>query len=79
VCLDIYRHKYTMKVKEIIENHAANRHLGLGKERAQDQRIMEKPRQQRREKRLKDNAAFGLGNQTVGGNWAASGSQQGQM
>jgi hypothetical protein len=39
------RYKYHMKIKEITESWVNNYHMGLGKERAQDQRLLEKPRQ----------------------------------
>jgi len=53
--------------------------MGLGQERSQDQRVMERPRRKRREKHLKDNTAFGMGNQAAGGNWANTGAQFKQM
>jgi hypothetical protein len=64
-----------MRYREFQENHATNSHLGLGQERPQDQRVMERPRPKRKEKKLKDNTAFGMGNQAAGGNWANTGAK----
>jgi len=68
-----------MRIKEITENYISNSHMGMGSERVQDQRIMEKPRNKRREKKLKDNTAFGMGDRAAGGNWANTGARFKQM
>jgi hypothetical protein len=65
-----------MRIREITENYANNLALGLGKERAQDQRIMEKNRTRKptRTKRLKDNIGYNIGmGGPHGGNWGNSG------
>ena len=64
-----------MKIKEITENYVNNSAMGLGKERAQDQRIMEKNRTRKtRDKRLKDNIGHNIGmGGPHGGNWGNSG------
>jgi hypothetical protein len=64
-----------MRIKEITENYANNSTLGLGKERDQDQRIMEKNRTRKarpNEQRLKDNIGYNVGMGQVGGQWANS-------
>jgi hypothetical protein len=68
-----------MRFKEFSENHVTNAHMGMGSERVQDQRIMERPRNRRRERKLKDNTAFGMGDKSAGGNWANTGAQFKQM
>jgi len=68
-----------MRIKEITENYISNRHMGLGSQRADDQRIMEKPRTKSREKQLKDNTAFGIGDRAASGAWANSGARNKQM
>ena len=62
-----------MRIKEITENWANNHHLGAGMERAQDQRIMERPRtrKQAKERKLKDNIGYNIGmGGPHGGTWA---------
>jgi hypothetical protein len=49
------------------------------REFGRDQQIMERPRPNRGEEQLKDNTAFGMGNQAAGGNWANSGARNKQM
>jgi hypothetical protein len=65
-----------MRIKEITENYANNLTLGLGKERDQDQRIMEKNRTRKarpNEQRLKDNIGYNIGmGGPHGGNWGNS-------
>ena len=64
-----------MRIKEITENYANNLTLGLGRERDQDQRIMEKNRTRKarpNEQRLKDNIGYNVGMGIAGGQWANS-------
>lgn len=66
-----------MLIREITETKwASNTDLGLGSERAQDQRLLEKPRVKRktRERRLKDHAVdvVSIGHGAAGGNWGNS-------
>jgi hypothetical protein len=68
-----------MRIKEITENYVSNYHMGIGSERPQDQRILERPKTKRRERKLKDNAAFGVGTADTGGQWANSGAKFKQM
>lgn len=68
-----------MRIKEITENYVSNRHMGIGSERAPDQRVMERPKPKSREKKLKDNTAFGMGDRAAGGNWANTGAKFKQM
>lgn len=65
----------SMRIKEIVENRVTNYHMGLGRERPQDQRIMEKNRTRKarpNEQRLKDNIGYNVGMGQVGGQWANS-------
>jgi len=68
-----------MRFKEFSENYIRNQHMGLGSERPDDQRIMERPKTKRKERKLKDNAAFGLGTADTGGSWANTGARYKQM
>jgi hypothetical protein len=65
-----------MRIKEITENYVNNSAMGLGKERAQDQRIMEKPRTRKpnRERKLKDHVGsiMSIGYRSGGGGWGNS-------
>jgi len=66
----------SMRIKEITENYVNNSAMGLGKERPQDQRIMEKPRTRKpnRERKLKDHVGkiMSIGYETGGGGWGNS-------
>jgi hypothetical protein len=66
----------SMRIKEILENYVNNSAMGAGKERVQDQRIMEKPRTRKpsRERKLKDHVGsiMSIGYQSGGGGWGNS-------
>lgn len=65
-----------MRIKEITENYVNNTAMGLGKERPQDQRIMERPRtrKQNKEKKLKDHvgSVISIGYKDASGAWGNS-------
>ena len=64
-----------MRIKEIVENRVTNHHMGLGRERPQDQRILEKNRTRKtgRERRLKDHIGYNIGvGGPFGGTWGNS-------
>lgn len=66
-----------MKIKEIVETKwASNTAMGMGSERPQDQRLLEKPRVKKKpkERKLKDNlnSIVGIGYGDASGSWANS-------
>ena len=68
-----------MRIKEITENYISNPHMGAGSERVQDQRIMEKPRTRKRERKLRDNIGYTIGHGPAAGQWGNSGAKFKQM
>jgi hypothetical protein len=73
-----------MRIREITENWANNHHMGMGTERPQDQRLLEKPRmakhrKQNRELTLKDNIGMTIGHTAASGSWANTGAKYKQM
>ena len=66
-----------MRIREITETKwASNTDLGIGSERVQDQRLLEKPRtkRKRQEQPLRDHlvGVVSIGTGTAGGNWGNS-------
>jgi hypothetical protein len=68
-----------MRIKEITENYVSNAHMGAGSERSQDQRLLEKPRTRKHNRKLKDNIGYSIGTGPASGSWSNSGARFKQM